>query len=584
MRPFKKARISTLSRRRHIIQCEETRNGESTCTQPKLVRVMAMAGLYRRILPSPPAIEFASSDGKQLFSEALQNGTMEGFFKLISYFQTQSEPAYCGLASLSMVLNALAIDPGRKWKGPWRWFDESMLDCCEPLEKVKAKGITFGKVACLAHCAGAKVEAFRTNQSNVDDFRKCIMASTSSEDCHLIASYHRAAFKQVHAYLKASEITIPALYFAYVEEICVWFSGGVGFENPNEYDSSPAQQVSPKPITVSNLRVYRYRGDPLVPLFKEFIRIFPAYATNNVENAPETSLKLHLSSQNGLVIMRLLNYLGVMQSCKHESWVSTAKYLMDDVPSLLKSDGVDDVQKVLSIVFTSLPDNFGEFIKWVAEVRRKEDGTNLSEEEKGRLLVKEEVLKEVRETSLFKHVVEWFSSMCCIHSLAGKDNLAEIAAHVCCQGAELLIRKSDSSNQFGCAATCVKCLKDNGDMPVTVVSGTVTTGKSEEGVDMLVPLSQIKHRNCTDTGANCCTMMHPASSDVLTVLLLTLPPSTWTGIKEEKPLQEIHSLVTFKNLPSMLQEEVLHLRKQLLFLKRCQDKKEDDDLDIPPEL
>lgn len=42
---------------------------------------------------------------------------MEGFYKLISYFQTQSEPAYCGLASLSMVLNALAIDPGRKWKG-----------------------------------------------------------------------------------------------------------------------------------------------------------------------------------------------------------------------------------------------------------------------------------------------------------------------------------------------------------------------------------------------------------------------------------------------------------------------------------
>lgn len=32
------------------------------------------------------------------------------------------------------VLNALAIDPGRTWKGPWRWFDESMLECCEPLE------------------------------------------------------------------------------------------------------------------------------------------------------------------------------------------------------------------------------------------------------------------------------------------------------------------------------------------------------------------------------------------------------------------------------------------------------------------
>lgn len=81
--------------------------------------------------------------------------------------------------------------------GPWRWFDESMLDCCEPLEKVKEKGISFGKLVCLAHCAGAKVEAFRTNQSTIDDFRKYITQCSASEDCHVISSYHRGAFKQV---------------------------------------------------------------------------------------------------------------------------------------------------------------------------------------------------------------------------------------------------------------------------------------------------------------------------------------------------------------------------------------------------
>ena len=81
--------------------------------------------------------------------------------------------------------------------GPWRWFDESMLDCCEPLEKVKAKGISFGKLVCLAHCSGARVEAFRTNQSTIDDFRKYVMACSSSDDCHVISSYHRRSFKQV---------------------------------------------------------------------------------------------------------------------------------------------------------------------------------------------------------------------------------------------------------------------------------------------------------------------------------------------------------------------------------------------------
>jgi len=156
---------------------------------------------------------------QQIFNEALQKGTMEGFFGLISYFQTQSEPAFCGLASLSMVLNSLSIDPGRKWKGihtstgeyicwwvfeffwflsgPWRWFDESMLECCEPLEIVKDKGISFGKVVCLAHSSGAKVEAFRTNQSTIDDFRKYVVKCSTSDNCHMISTYHRQVLKQV---------------------------------------------------------------------------------------------------------------------------------------------------------------------------------------------------------------------------------------------------------------------------------------------------------------------------------------------------------------------------------------------------
>lgn len=81
--------------------------------------------------------------------------------------------------------------------GSWRWFDESMLDCCESLEIVKEKGISFGKLVCLAHCSGAKVEAFRTSHSTIDDFRKFVVACSISEKCHMISSYDRGVFKQV---------------------------------------------------------------------------------------------------------------------------------------------------------------------------------------------------------------------------------------------------------------------------------------------------------------------------------------------------------------------------------------------------
>ncbi|KAL0418626.1 UNVERIFIED_CONTAM: Glutathione gamma-glutamylcysteinyltransferase 1 [Sesamum radiatum] len=494
---------------------------------------MAMAGLYRRILPSPPAIDFASSEGKKLFTEAIHNGTMEGFFKLISYFQTQSEPAYCGLASLSMVLNALAIDPGRKWKGPWRWFDENMLDCCEPLEKVKDKGISFGKVVCLGHCAGANVEAFRTNQSTIDDFRKYVIACSQSDDCHVISSYHRGTFKQT----------------------------GTGHFSPiGGYHAERDMALI--------LDVARFKYPPhWVPLGL----LWEAMDTVDESTGLRRGFMLVSRRQRAPALLYTL-------SCNHESWITTAKYLMDDVPVLLSSETMKDVKNVLATVFMSLPLDFAEFIKWVAEIRRKEDGgQGLSEEEKGRLSIKEEVLKQVQETGLYNHVTDILSlqNLVCPtkQAMGHRDSLPSIAASVCCQGAGILTGRSGSSDRFCCRETCVRCYRaTNGDKPVTVVSGTVVNGNGEQGVDMLVPLSQ-GEPSCCNSGSCGDSGMHPASNDVLTALLLALPPHTWSGIKDKKLSDEISSLVSTESLPPLLQEEILHLRGQLLMLKRCKDNK-----------
>ncbi|KAL5792711.1 hypothetical protein ACOSP7_001305 [Xanthoceras sorbifolium] len=489
---------------------------------------MAVAGLYRRLLPCPPAIDFASSEGKQLFFEAIQGGTMEGFYRLISFFQTQSEPAYCGLASLSMVLNALAIDPGRKWKGPWRWFDESMLDCCEPLEKVKEKGISFGKLVCLAHCAGAKVSAFRTNQSTIDDFRNHVIRCTASDDCHVISSYHRAAFKQT----------------------------GTGHFSPiGGYHAGKDMALI---LDVARFK-YPPHWVPLTLLWE---------AMNSIDEATG-------QHRGFMLIARPHREPGLLYtlSCKHESWVRIANYLMDDVPKLVKSEDIKDIKKLLSVIFMSLPSDFGEFIKWVAEVRRREDGNqSLSQEEKGRLAVKEEVLKQVQDSCLFKHVVAFLSSVnsCCRSMLAVglQSDLPDIAASVCCQGAEILAGKS--SEGFCCRETCVKSLKTNGDKPFTLVSGTVVDGRSEQGVDVLVPSTQKGDCGC---GPSNCIGMYPAGNDILTVLILALPTETWYGIKDEKLSQEMHMLVSMENFPTLLKEEVLHLRRQLRLLKRCQENK-----------
>ncbi len=45
-----------------------------------------------------------------------------------------------------MTLNALGVDPRRPWKGAWRWFAETSLDCVKSAEDVKRDGVTLTEV------------------------------------------------------------------------------------------------------------------------------------------------------------------------------------------------------------------------------------------------------------------------------------------------------------------------------------------------------------------------------------------------------------------------------------------------------
>jgi glutathione gamma-glutamylcysteinyltransferase len=150
--------------------------------------------LYRRPLPSE-AIAFSSLDGRKVFTEALSVGGLDGYFRLAEQFHTQSDPAFCGLGSLVVALNALGIDPGRLWKGPWRWFSEELLDCCVPLAEVRKRGLDVDELACLARCNGADVELVRGDATNLSAFRSAI-SSAAAGDGVLVVSYDRSALGQ----------------------------------------------------------------------------------------------------------------------------------------------------------------------------------------------------------------------------------------------------------------------------------------------------------------------------------------------------------------------------------------------------
>ena len=109
----------------------------------------------------------ASPAGKQLFREALGEGGLESYFPLAEQFVTQSEPSFCSVSTLAMVLNALSFDPKKVWKGSWRWVSEEMLQCASPrvcghsMEKIKTDGLSFVQFESLARCHGVKISSHR---------------------------------------------------------------------------------------------------------------------------------------------------------------------------------------------------------------------------------------------------------------------------------------------------------------------------------------------------------------------------------------------------------------------------------------
>lgn len=149
----------------------------------------------RALPPGQPALP--SPEGRQLFQEALLNGEAEAFFALSAHFHTQGDPGWCAYGSLVTALNALDIDPGRVWKGPWRYFGEDLLGCCKPVEAAKEQGLNLAELACVAHCNGAEGPPRFAAEQRLDDLRAELRAAVSqAQGAALIVNYSRAALGQ----------------------------------------------------------------------------------------------------------------------------------------------------------------------------------------------------------------------------------------------------------------------------------------------------------------------------------------------------------------------------------------------------
>jgi glutathione gamma-glutamylcysteinyltransferase len=147
----------------------------------------------RRILPSS-LTPLNSPQGRQYLIDALVHQTAASYLSLTEHSCNQSDPAYCGITTLLVVLNALAVDPLIRWKGGWRYYgNEDMLlqTClCMDRRRIERQGITLQEFQRLAVCQGLQVSmkqpiaagdggggdgASKVDGCSLDDFRTDII-------------------------------------------------------------------------------------------------------------------------------------------------------------------------------------------------------------------------------------------------------------------------------------------------------------------------------------------------------------------------------------------------------------------------
>jgi glutathione gamma-glutamylcysteinyltransferase len=122
----------------------------------------------RRVLPRD-LTRLNSPQGQDYLVHALVGRTAASYVPLTLHFANQSDPAFCGITTLLVVLNAMSIDPHTRWKGGWRYFgdEESLLGrCCLSVEHVQSLGITLDEFYRLASCQGLRVQMKRAISNN----------------------------------------------------------------------------------------------------------------------------------------------------------------------------------------------------------------------------------------------------------------------------------------------------------------------------------------------------------------------------------------------------------------------------------
>ena len=172
----------------------------------RLVRLLALAlclwttGLSAQTLPLPDNLtDLNSEQGEKFFFES---GALQNYFAVADNYVTQKTQAYCGVASIVMVLNALHTPaPTTPEYQPYHTFTQDNLldehtDAILPREVLARQGMTLDQLGALLGLHPATVEVHHAEDGGLDAFRASARDYLATKDHFVIVNYLRKAIGQ----------------------------------------------------------------------------------------------------------------------------------------------------------------------------------------------------------------------------------------------------------------------------------------------------------------------------------------------------------------------------------------------------
>ncbi len=157
----------------------------------------------RSLVAQPPAVDaslvpLTSREGQLLLRDS---SARADYIALTTHFVTQKNPAFCGVATMAMVLNALPIPApiAPEWQQPYYTQENALNAATEaiiPRQTIARQGLTLAELEGLFESHPVEATRYHGSDVSLSEFRTILTRNLSEPGNYVVINYLRRTISQ----------------------------------------------------------------------------------------------------------------------------------------------------------------------------------------------------------------------------------------------------------------------------------------------------------------------------------------------------------------------------------------------------